>query len=398
MLGCTFSITHLTVIAYASETTTRKVRTGLLGFVAYINAISILLASVLASVLPDFDEYQIEEAIPLQPHRVTDESELETDFLNAQSIITYSGIIIMVMAIVAMILAPFVTRESIPFLVRKQHYDIAYKEYVALRSSKDNTVNLRNDFENWKAYILLKQTHSVNIFRKENLEPLRLIISTRLLSLFFNSIVMSAVFIRLLDADDISVLTNETYDHYDQEFAIDFLVGCKTFHIMIGLSLVLISLKWKTDRFCYQLSFVCGLSVCILYVIYSCMDYLMNFPLQLILLFVFIVNIIYLMVPFKMEVMHFQHISEAYTENNNNYKIWSLVFVGCCENLIQIFLLLNIFLFISYGILLTGFGILYISFWLLKNMPKAGSIHPLENVFVKTKNWDYLRPSHSGHI
>lgn len=354
------------------------------------------------SYKPDMNESETEFDPTYKPD--INDFEIEPNIHYVQEIISCSAAIIMIMGVAALLLAPFATRESIPFLVRKRQHDRAYKEYLTLRSaSRDKIVDIRSDFEHWKDNILSAPRHNTCVFKKTNMEPLRVIMSTRLLSLLFNSILMTTVFIRLLDYDDGQEIhrhlsMNSTADEYSAEYVIDFLFGAKSFQIVIGLGFVLVGLRCRMDRFCYKLSFGCGLCLCFLYIIYNSIYFLVDVPDRILISFMCAVNVVYLMMPFKIEILHYQQISEAYQEGNNNFKIWSLVFVGCCENLIQILLLLNIFLFISYGILLTGFGIVYISFWLLRNMPNSAAINPTENALRNARKWEYLKHTHTVHM
>lgn len=164
LLGCAHGIAHLAVISYASEATTNSIRTGLLSLIAVINGISTLFAVRLAREILNLDQYQNNisatetEDIPIVSNQTT---------IDIYVIISISGIIIAVMAFLALILAIFINRESIPFLIRKNKYDEAYDEYVILHSSS-NASNLRFEFEIWKNDILIDPRHCANIFHKDN--------------------------------------------------------------------------------------------------------------------------------------------------------------------------------------------------------------------------------------
>ncbi|XP_037049742.1 uncharacterized protein LOC119084026 [Bradysia coprophila] len=392
LLGLVHSIAQLTVITYASEATTKGIRIKLLSSLAFINMLSIWMGTGLAIGNTGFNEDLIEN--PENATIALEDREYVVDDLN---IVSISGMVIMVIASIALILTPFITRESIPFLVRNKSNEIAYKEFVALAQISENDSSSVGEFEKWKNSILMHPQHSMHIFRKENFKSLMLLYHTRILSLLFNSIFVSVMFTRVLLFDEETNLKwfyNETmsYDIKEMEYSLDVLLGFKTIAFTCGVVLLLFGMKWKINRFCYKLAFVWGLSAFVIYVTYSCLD-VMKFkpPVLVMAIFVYSIMTIYMIVPFKLDVLQYGQIAEIYDEENGNYKLWSLAFVGCLEHFLHILLLMTIFLFPSLGALLTDFGIFYISLWLLKNVPSDGAVCPLKNVFRKVTNLKYLK-------
>lgn len=398
LLGFTFSIAQLTVVTYASETTTKKIRIGLLSFIGYINAVAVLLVSSAAYRLPQYLTFSEHYGNTSSTEPLTNSRYEDDDLL---LLVEYSGLIIMALAMIVLITIPFLVRESIPFLMRKQQFDAAFKEYVWVRYTEKNLPNIRSDFEIWKTSILSSSTGKIAIFRKDNSNSLRLLCSTRLLSLFFNSVLIMAVFIQVLNYDQMSMDIEEESDlphvSYNEQYAFKLLVGCKLVQIVIGLILMGISMKWNIDRLCYKISFVCGMSVCILYVMYSCLDYLIVLPNNLVSVVFLIVICIFLMLPMRMDIYHYSQIAEVFPINNT-YKVWTIAFVNCIEHFVHIFLLLQIYIFVSYAILLTGFGILYISYWLMKYMPNVSAIKPVASAMNNSKKCEFLKHTHIVHI
>lgn len=387
LLGFVHSVTSLAVISYASEATTKKIRATLLGCVAVINTMAIWLATGLSIGINK--SHSNENSSAIKTHAKSGTDNLDEYSIDDLEIVSFSGIIIMVVAILVLLTAPFITRETIPFLVRHRNDDKAHAEYLALTLSDTDSPD---NFENWKESILLQSKNNVNIFKTENSSALLWLFHTRLLSLFFNSIFMSVMFTRILLVDEetnIRWFYNETntYDLSNMNYAIELLLITKIIAFVSGVILILIAIKIETDRFCFKLSFVWGLSAFIVYVTYSCLHYLMNKPPYRVMeIFIYFVLFIPMIISFKFDVLQYQQIAKIYQENNNNYKLWSLVFVGCAEQFIQILLLLNIFLFPTLGALLTDFGIFYISLWLLKKLSNGGAIHPVTEVFRKSTN------------
>lgn len=317
-------------------------------------------------------------------------------------LVSYSAMVIMALAVVVLISAPFLARESIPYMIRKTKHKAAFKEFVLLRSKESSMPNVRYDFDLWKGCIMITPKPNLAIFRKENRDSLRLTCSTRLLSLFFNSIVLMAIFVRITDVDsrvEEDFGTNTAGPRYDEQAAIQLFVGFKTIQIIMGLILLVISLKWNVDRFCFKMSFAGGMSVCFLYVVYSCVGYFIKIPDNILLFVVLVVISVFLLLPMRMEIYNYSQIAEAFVEDNSR-KIWTIAFVNCIEHMVHIFLLLQIFMFFSYAILLTGFGMLYVSFWLIKNMPNIGAVHPLERSEGVPDRWNHLKyiQSNSMHI
>lgn len=356
----------------------------------------------IAASKPDFEEVDITDDHSKHTQEFI-EHELAIYTGNIQEIIFYCGIVIMVMAVVALVLAPFVSRESIPFLIRKNRSDKAYKEFVALRqTSKDDAQDLQHEFDTWKQHILLQPKHTLNIFKADNLQPLQLLVNTRLLSLFFNCILMPVVSARLLYADKektMKRLNDEECSHYNLLDIIEFITFFESYQVIVGLLLLLISIIRKVDKYCYKLCFISGMQICLLCVIYSCMDYPLDIPYDLLYYFILLLDGIYLIIPFKLELIHYHQISNLYRENNNNFKIWTMVFVGCLEQIVQILLVLSIFVYVSFGILFTGFGILFTSYWLLKNVQINGPFIEIGNIFRNSWKDTVLKHSQTvGHM
>lgn len=394
LLGLVNSIAHMTVLTYASEATAKSVRIKLLSSVAFVNILSIWMGTAIAIGNTGFsdDEHSTNATTELVGSDYV--GEYVVDDLD---IVSMSGMVVMILGIIALILTPFITRESIPFLVRGNNQAIAYKEFVALVQTNENHARSVGEFEYWKNSILMHPEQSMHIFRKENFKSLMLLCHTRILSLLFNSIFVSVMFTRLLLFDEetnIQWFYNETmsYGIKEFEYSLDVLLGFKMIGFVFGAILLLIGIKCNVDRFCYKLTFAWGLSAFIVYVTYSCMD-AMKFkpPVLLMATFVYSIMAIYMIVPFKVDVLQYGQIAKIYDEQNDNYKIWSLAFVGCVEHFLHILLLMNVFLFPSLGALLTDFGIFYISLWLLRNAPSVRAVCPLKQAFRKVTNLKYFK-------
>lgn len=397
LLGLTFSIAQLTIVIYASETSTKKIRIGLLSFIGYINAVAVLLVASMAYRLPQYLDLNINEFNHTIQFNISVRDDDEYDDDGRALLIAYSGLTIIALAAVVLIATPFLVRESIPFFLRKRNYEAALKEYMWVRCTEKNGPNIRHDFETWKDCVLSAPPPQTTIFRKDNLDSLRLMCSTRLLSLFFNSVIITAIFIRLLNFDPEADDGIFAYEYYNEQHAIRLLVGCKLFQIVIGLGLMVISMKWDIDRFCYKLSFVGGMCACIVYVFDSCLDYLIVLPGSLVSTVLLVVICVFLMLPMRMDIFSYSQIAEAFPDSNA-HKVCTIAFVNCIEHLVHIFLMLQIFLFFSYAILLTGFGILYISYWLLKCAPKVIAVEPVESAVKKDRKWEFLKHTYIVHM
>lgn len=390
LLGVTFSIAQLSTIAYASEVPIIRLRSFLIFIVGYINAVSVLFATLIASIIPVFTNYYGSNHVP--------ETEIKKDINHSEdqinNIIAMSGTIIMIIGVLVLVLAPLISRESVSFLVTKRNFDQAFVEYEkSYATDGDNSLAVRNDFENRKLYILSDPTARMNIFKKDNFVVLRRICASRLLSMLFSSIYMSAIMVRMINLRVVQNTTavvnvdgsdNQTtvVDSYDQTYDLNLLLGCKSFQLGLGLLLLIVSFKCNIERFCYKLSFVCGIGIVMLYVVFRVWSELISLPAVLMTfsaVVLFIDIMICLTLRVHIDMYHYLKIDEAFDDNNNHYKIWSLVFVNCVEHVVHILLLVQIFWFVAYPLLFSGFGIAFISFWLLKQMHNAEMVQPWEN-------------------
>lgn len=379
LLGCVYAITHLAVIAYASEATTNGIRTGLLTLIAFIRGISTLFTITLVLKILDFDQYKKTENISANQTADIFENPIETDqiTLDIYVIVSFCGIIIMAIAMFAIILAIFINRESIPYLVRKTKYVEAYDEFLAVHSSsKYMTSNRRGDFEIWKNNILLQPKHCANILMRENVQPLKMLFITRILSMLYSSILLTIISIHHLNRiANQKTYSQHMYDHSNQEDVLNLLLTVKASTLVFGLILHLIGLKWNTDRYYFIASFMWSLGALFVYLAYSCFYHFLDDPPPPFMeYFVFYILIIYLLISFKFEIFYYQQISKIYHEFSNNYKIWSLVCAESSAYLMQILMVLFGFLLNSFSILVTDFGIIFISFWFVKEARRAEKV------------------------
>lgn len=388
LLGVTFSIAQLSTMAYASEVPIKKLHSFLLFIVGYINAVSVLFATMVASIIPEITGYGTHQHTNISmTDRQTEISDGEDEI---NYIISMTGTIIMIIGIMVLILAPLIARESVPFLVYKRNFDQAFLEYEKSYVTHENSLAIRNDFEHWKLYILSSPRATMNIFKKANFNVLRDICCSRLLSMLFSSIYMSAIFVRMTNLNTKyydyaagNATANETVviGDYDQSYDLNLLLGCKSFQLSLGLILLIVSFKCNIERFCYKMAAACGFGVIILYVIFCIWAELVRIPYALMLFFtaIFFVDIIIcLMLRVNIDMFHYMRIGHLFDDDNNCFKVWSLVFVNCVEHIAHILLLIQIFWFVSYPLLFSGFGILFISFWFLKQM-QIEQVQPWEN-------------------
>lgn len=374
LLGCAYAIAHIAVISYASEATTNSIRTGLLSSIAFVNAVSTMFTVALVQRILNLDEYKsVTNSSANETLNDTTEYPIEINqtTVDVYVIVSFFGIVIMAAALLAIVLAVFINRESIPFLVCRTKYVQAYDEFLILHSSSKNVAsNLLSDFEIWKNNILLQSECRKNILKTENVQSLQFLLSARLLNVLYNSIFMSIISIHhmnLIVHQRYHDNGNHLYDHSNQEDVLNLLLTVKASAFIFGLILCLIGLKWNTDRYYFIISLMWSLGALLLYLAYSCFYHLLDHsPPAFMEYFVFYILLVYLMISFKIEMFYYQQISKIYHETNNNYKIWSLVFVECSAYFMHILLILNVFLLNSFSALVTDFGIIFISLWFVK--------------------------------
>lgn len=397
LLGMTFSIAQLASLAYASEVPIIKLRSFLTFLVGYVNAVSVLFATMAATIIPSITDYRVNRQQNISRTIVENEISDGEDAINY--IISKTGTIIMAIGMLVLILTPFLARESVPFLVRKRNFDEAQSEFERSCAGTGSAIEILNDFQHWKLYILSEPKATMNIFKVDNFERLRQICLSRLLSMLFSSVYMSAMIVRMMNMNseyydyaqrnmtmmpDNATMTNETTNpihEYDQSYDITLLLGCKSFQFGLGIILLIISFKCNIEKFCYKMSFTCGFGILFLYVIFCVWSQLIAIPYILMLVFmvIFFMDImICLMLRVHIDMYHYVKIGQAFDDDNNRYKIWSLVFVNLMEHVMHIFLLVQIYWYSAYPLLFTGFGILFISFWFLKRMRQGEKVQPWE--------------------
>lgn len=109
----------------------------------------------------------------------------------------YFGVITLVHSLFGLLFIPFLTYESVPFLLRNGQEQEALTTMMKLRNETFETWTIRTDFQEMKQIISEDANDGLNIFTNGNLKPIVLITANRVLAFLTSNMILNAVMIEL---------------------------------------------------------------------------------------------------------------------------------------------------------------------------------------------------------
>lgn len=162
-------------------------------------------------------------------------------------------------SLVGIALAPFLTIESVPHLLRKTRDGTigereALDTMVKLRNEKEQTPKIRDDFVEMKHHLNEDKLESRNPFNRKNLRPLLCITGVRVLSVCAKNLPFTILIMGFFN----HLCSSKTYSVY----MLFLLLSCR---FIFGMATMFFIDKFERKKYLYIFSILCGtllLSTC----------------------------------------------------------------------------------------------------------------------------------------
>lgn len=168
--GFSHGIVYITTITHAAENVIKEIRGRVLSVINYMVVTSIFASTAITS-------------------------SISSDHVDIADM--YIGISSITFVLLGLIFTPFLTYESIPFLLKKGLDQEALKTMMKLRNETFETWTIRNDFQEIKQMISTEEYRSYSIISTRNMKPLVLMLGTRVLSFLTNNIILNTIMLTL---------------------------------------------------------------------------------------------------------------------------------------------------------------------------------------------------------
>lgn len=290
------------------------------------------------------------------------------------------GIVTFVYAIIALLTIPYLTYESVPFLIQQRRERKGLENIIKLRNESTDTWAIRNEFDEMRLMVIedyrAPGIDHRNIFADGNVRPLLLIIGVRVMVLLASNLpfqLTATIFTKLLPSDN------------GMQYAMMILLGSR---VGLGILPVLFTDKLGRKCFLFTSGMLCGVcmivqGITLLLEDYEVIDLEEWVPGTLFICF-------YMFASIGIDNVGNVLTAEAFPLAK---KAWSIAFAMVIEHTIQCLLLIwLISVRLEYDhmlavILITGFGIIALSLWLQKVMPETRgmSLRQCRDEFNKTR-------------
>lgn len=370
--GLVCGLVQLTLLVQAAESTTKKVRRWMLVVVAYVNALSSVLSTLI------FYFYDDREQITY------------TEDNTALYIISY---LMGGCAIVALILNFIFTKDTIPFHLVRGEETKAFKEMSRLKTDYLSMLDIRYEFERIRFDVTQSQLEANrSLANKSNHKPLISMCCVRILNLLFTSVPITLVLVwdpntsmKTDDFEDFTETPNPSLQTPTQQgdsgvhtyisplLTLSIIQG---FRILCSIAVIIRHDKYHFNRFCYKMSGFVGATLIVWFVarfIFGSIEIIQTvlfFPVSLVTMMGF--NGL----PIPLDIIQLNQSADSYARIKNTWSLACAIFV---ENFVHIFLIIQLDMIfgVMFVFLVNGITMIYFSLWLLRNMPNVVSIHPI---------------------
>lgn len=367
VIGLIVGLVQLTVIVQAAESTTKKVRRWILIIVAYINAISNVISTLLFHIYDNREEISYTEENP------------------ALYILSF---VMTGCSILALIINLIFTTDTIPFYLNRGEDAKAFKELTRLKVDHLSMIDIRYEYERIRFDVEqhLLDTNR-NLAARINHVPLLTMCCIRILTLLFTSVPMTLVLIWDPDTSDKEELQNEfessssmssSTDQTEAKYIAPLLTLAilQGFRILCSIVVIIQQDKYNFNRFCYKLAAFVGFALLIWFfarVILASIQTVQNvlfFPISIIIMMGFIG------LPIPLDILQLCQSADSYARIKNPWSLACAIFI---ENIVHIFLIIQLDMIfgVLFVFLVNGVTMIFFSFWLLKNMPNFVAVHPI---------------------
>lgn len=350
LAGFTYGLTYLTVTIHAAENTVNCIRGVILRGVGYVLSFALFVAGFTTNGTVENDIY----------------SEI------------YMGCINLFYSILALILIPFVTIESVPYLFQhnRNHFPneqekLVVETMIKLRNERSETAKIRYDFDEMKRQVNEDECLNRNIFNRDNIRALFVITGVRVLSVCAKNLPLTVLVMGFSN----SLVNPENYSLYT-------LLLLLTFRFVFGMLAMFFIDKFEWKRYLYIFTILSGCYLLVLCFIAIAIDVNM-----------FALNYIGcgVIVFFIFGSMGIDCISHVQTSEAFSYatKPWSICFATSVEHIVHMLFIvifklkydIQSFIFMAVGLIILGIC----SLFSVPPKTKGLSLRKTRDIYRKTK-------------
>lgn len=366
VIGLIQSLVQATLIVQAAESTTKKVRRWMLVTVSYTCAVAALTSSFLFYFFDDRITVTYDEDV------------------QALSIISY---ILIGLAVLAQ-LATYLTTETMSYLLRHGNDTEALTVLKRLKCNHLTTAEIRCEYERMKLEVTQDELNGrIGLRAEANRAPLGSMLGIRVLHLLFTNIPITLVLIGavlpLSQNDDsnnngttAATPTDSLPDqNEDTSVPMVILITYQIFRIIFSVLFLIKPSKYHFNRYCYRVTFCCGAAIIFwLFVLVSfgqcTISKIFYYPVMIFFVLGYIGS------PLSLQMIELSQTADSYARIKNP---WTLALAILVENSFHMFLISqsNTIFQLSISLVTTAFGMMFVSRWLLKNMPNVVAVRPI---------------------
>lgn len=384
--GMVCGLVQLTIIVQAAESTTKKVRRWLLIIVAYVNAISSLISTLIFNYLDDREEVSYKEEN------------------SALYIISYTMI---GCAVLSLILNLCFTTDTVPFYLNRGEDTKAFKEMTRLKVNHLSMLDIRYEYERIRFDVAQYQLETNrSLAARRNYVPLISMCCVRILNLLFTSVPITLVLIwdpNTSNKDEYELIHEETtpkpsdQDEHQYISPLLTLAILQAFRLLCSIAVIMKQDKYHFNRFCYKLAAFCGGTLILWFIVRVLFESIET--LQTVLFFP--VSVIIMMgftgLPIPLDIIQLNQSADSFSRIKNTWSLACAIFV---ENIVHIFLIIQLDMIfgVMFVFLVNGVTMIFFSHWLLKNMPNVVAIHPITVAIVTRYPYRNAADDNTIHI
>lgn len=349
LAGLANGLAYLTVITQAAENAVNQIRGVILRGIGYVLAFSLFIAGFTT--------------------KGTAENDIHGEWI--------MGFLNLFYSILALVLAPLLTIESVPYLIQKANDGrsvfgreaLIIDTLVKLRNEKGETPKIRHDFIEMKHHLNEDELDSRNPFNRQNLRPLCIIIGVRILSVCAKNLPFTLLIMLYFN----HMIHSNTFSLY----SLLLLLSCR---FIFGMFAMFFIDKFERKKYLYIFSILCGTLLLIICIINR--DEIVNIDKT----YLFIGIIIY----FVFASMSIDCVGHVQTSEAFSYatKSMSITIATGIEHLIHlIFIVLFKFEYVVLTFVLIAIGLIVMGSSTLLTVPaktKGLSLRQTRDIYRKT--------------
>lgn len=228
LAGLANGLAYLTVIIQASENAVNQIRGIILRIVGYVLSFSLFIAGFTTNG--------------------TIENDIHSEVIMGYLVLFYS--------VLALIAAPLLTIESVPFIMQQtndgrsigEREAVAIATMIRLRNEQCETAKIQNDLYDIKKQLTEDRLDSMNPFNLKNIRPLLIVVGVRVLSVCAKNLPFTILIMGFFN----NIVNPSTFSLY----ALFLLLSCR---FIFGILTMFFIDKFERKKYLYVLSIICGI-------------------------------------------------------------------------------------------------------------------------------------------